>query len=79
MAEIIMFCLFGGGILLAALSGLLRRRRALCALLAAVCVAVGVLAGLALGTALETLLTPVLLVCAAAMAALLFGRGGGHG
>ena len=79
MSDIAVFCLFGGAVLFAALSGFLRRTRPLWALLAAVCVVVGVLAGLALGRTLDGLLTPALAVCAAAMAALFFGRGGGEG
>ena len=66
--------LFGAGALSAVLCGLLKRGRPLWALLAAVCTQSGVLAGLALGSTLRDLLTPVLLVCAASMAALLFGK-----
>ena len=66
--------LFGAGALSAVLCGLLKRGRPLWALLAAVCAALGVLAGLTLGSALGELLSPVLLVCAASMAALLCGK-----
>ena len=79
MIGIMPLCLFFGAVLLAALSGLLRGTRPLWALLSAVCVVVGVLAGLALGQTLEDLLTPMLAVCAASMAALVFGKGGGEG
>ena len=79
MSDIAVFCLFGGAVLFAALSGLLRGTRPLWALLSAVCVVCGVLAGLALGRTLDGLLTPVLAVCAAAMAALILGKGGGGG
>lgn len=67
--------LFAGGAVFAALSGVLKRGRALWALLAAVCTVCGVLAGLAAGRTLDGLLGPVLAVCALSMAALLFGRG----
>lgn len=76
MSDITIFCLFGGAVLFAALSGFLRGTRPLWALLSAVCVVVAVLSGLALGMTLEELLTPVLLVCAVSMAALLWGKGG---
>lgn len=70
-------CLFGAGALFAALCGPLKRGRPLWALLAAVCTQAGLLAGLVQGAALSELLTPVLLVCAVSMAALLYGKGGG--
>lgn len=79
MIDWVPFCLFAGAVLFAVLSGSLRRSRPLWALLSAVCVVIAVLSGLALGIALDELLTPVLTVCAAAMAALLFGKGGGEG
>ena len=79
MTDWIPLGLFSGAVLSALLSGFFRGTRPLWALLSAVCVVCGVLAGLALGAALEDLLTPALAVCAAAMAALLFGRGGGEG
>ena len=69
--------LFGAGAGFAALCGLLKRGRPLWALLAALCTLLGVLAGLALGAALSELLSPVLLVCVASMAALLYGKGDG--
>ena len=75
----IVLCLFGGGTVFAALGAALKKGRSLWALLAAVCVAAGVLAGLALGQTPGELLTPVLAVCAAAMAALPRERGGGEG
>lgn len=77
MTHLLTMCLFGAGALFAALCGLLRQSRPLWALLAAVCTGAGVLAGLALGAALNELLTPLLLICAVSMAALLFGRGRG--
>lgn len=77
MTELLPLALFGAGAVFAALCGLLRRGRPLWALLAAACTALGVLAGLALGCALSELLSPVLLVCAVSMAALLCGKGGG--
>ena len=79
MIDWIPLCLFAGAVLSALLSGFLRGTRALWALLSAVCVVIAVLSGLALGMTLEELLTPVLMLCAAAMAALLFGKGGGEG
>lgn len=79
MIDLMPLCLFSGAVLSALLSGFLRKTRPLWALFSAVCVVCGVLSGLALGWALENLLTPVLAVCAAAMAALIFGRGGGEG
>ena len=79
MGGIVVFCLFGGAVLSAALSGFLCRTRPLWALLSAVCVVTAVLSGLALEWTLEELLTPALAVCAAAMAAMLWGRGGGEG
>ena len=79
MRDIAVFCLFGGAALSAALSGLFRKTRPLWALLSAVCMVCGVLAGLALGRTPGDLLTPALAVCAAAMASLLLGRGGGGG
>lgn len=79
MTDMIVLCLFGGGTIFAALGAVLKKGSFLWALLAAACVVIGVLAGLALGQTLEELLTPVLAVCAAAMAALVFGKGGGEG
>ena len=79
MIDWIQPCLFSGAVLFALLSGFLRGTRSLWALLSAVCVVIAVLSGLALGMTLEELLTPVLAVCAAAMAALVFGKGGGKG
>ena len=79
MTGLMPLCLFGGAALFAALGGFLRKTRPLWTLLAAVCVVIGVLAGLAMGRTLDDLLTPVLAVCAAAMAAPLLGRGGGEG
>lgn len=70
-------CLFGGAAVFAAMTVFWKKGRSLWALPAAVCVASGVLAGLVLGQTLPELLTPVLAVCAVAMAALLWGRGGG--
>ena len=69
--------LFGAGAVFAALCGWLKRCRPLWALLAAVCTLMGVLAGLVLGSELGELLSPLLLVCAVRMAALLYGKGGG--
>ena len=79
MIDWMPLCLFSGAVLSALLSGFLRSARPLWALLSAVCAAAAVLSGLALGMALSDLLTPVLALCAAAMAALLFGKGGGGG
>ena len=79
MIDLMPLCLFAGAVLFALLSGYLSKTRALWALLSAVCVVIAVLGGLALGMTLEELLTPVLAVCAAAMTALLFGKGGGEG
>ncbi len=75
--DALTLCLFGAGAVSAALCGLMGRGRPLWALLAAVSTVAGVLAGLALGSALGDLLSPVLLVCAVSMAALLYGKGGG--
>lgn len=69
-------CLFGAAGVSAVLCGMWRRLCPLWALLAAVCTASGVLGGLVLGWTIRELLTPVLLVCASAMTALLFGKGG---
>lgn len=77
MVDWTVLCLFGGGAVFAALTALLRKRRPLWALLAAVCTAAGVLAGLALGWTLRGLLSPMLLVCVVSMAALLLGKGDG--
>lgn len=77
MMDISMLFLFGAGTVFAALCGQLKRCRPLWAFLAAVCTLAGVLAGLTLGLALSELLTPVLLVCAVSMAALLYGKGDG--
>ena len=79
MIDWIPFCLFAGAVLFALLSGFLYNTRSLWALLSALCAVIAVLGGLALGMTLGELLTPVLAVCAAAMAALLFGKGGGKG
>lgn len=79
MVEPVPLGLFAGAVLFALLSGHLSRLRPLWALLSAGCTVCGVLAGLALGRTLSDLLTPMLIVCAAAMAALLFGKGGGAG
>lgn len=79
MTDMIVLCLFGGGTIFAALGAVLKKGSFLWILLAAVCVVCGVLSGLALGWTLDDLLAPVLAVCAAAMAALLLGRGGGEG
>ena len=79
MIDWIPLCLFVGAFLSALLSGYPGRTRSLWALLSAVCAVIAVLSGLALGMTLGELLTPVLAVCAAAMAALLFGKGGGEG
>ena len=79
MIDVIPLCLFVAAFLSALFSGYLNRIRPLWALLSAVCVVIAVLSGLALGMTLEELLTPVLAVCAAAMAALVFGKGGGKG
>ena len=75
----IVLCLFGGGAAFAALKNVLKKGGCLWALLSAVCVVCGVLAGLTSGWTLSDLLTPVLAVCAAAMTALPWGRGGGEG
>ena len=77
MMDILTLFLFGAGTVFAALCGWLKRRRPLWAFLAAACTLMGVLAGLTRGLALSGLLTPVLLVCAASMAALLYGKEGG--
>ncbi len=77
MTDWTVLCLFGGGIAFAALSALLPRGRTLWPLLSAMCTAAGVLTGLVLGQSLRELLSPVLMVCAASMAALLYGRGDG--
>ena len=79
MCDTAVLCLFVGAVLFALLSGFLRKTRPLWALLSAVCVVLAMLSGLALGMMTEELLTPVLAVCAAAMAALVFGKGGGEG
>ena len=79
MIDWMPLCLFAGAVLSVLLSGFLHRTRSLWALLSAVCVVAAVLSGLALGMALSELLSPVLALCAAAMAALLFGKGGGGG
>ncbi len=78
MGDIIIFCLFGGAVLFAVLSGILKRWRPLWALSAAVCIVFGVLTGLTLGWTPDRLLPPLLVVCAAAMAALFLGKGGGE-
>ena len=78
MTDLIVLSLFGGGTVFAALGAILKKESFLWHLLAAVCVVAGVLTGLALGQTLSDLLTPVLIVCAAAMATLLLGRGGGE-
>lgn len=75
MTVWIVLSLFCAGAICAALCGFLQWGRSLWALLSAVCTAAGVLSGLALGWGLDRLLAPVLAVCAAAMAALRFGRG----
>ena len=75
----VILCLFGSGTVFAALGAFSKKGKSLWALLTAMCVVSGVLAGLALGRTLNELLTPVLLVCAVSMAALLWGRGGGEG
>lgn len=77
MMDRLTLFLFGAGAVFAALCGQLKQSRPLWAFLAAVCTLTGVLAGLTLGLALSELLTPVLLVCAVSMAALLYGKGGG--
>lgn len=74
--DALTLCLFGTAAVSAALCGLMRRGRPLWALLAAASMAAGVLAGLALGSALRDLLSPILLVCAVSMAALLCGKEG---
>ena len=79
MTDIIVLCLFGGGALFALLGALPSGARPLWALLAAACVVAGVLASLALGLTLAQLQGPVLAVCAAAMAAMLLGKGDGQG
>ena len=79
MIDWMPFCLFSGAVLSALLSGFLYKTRSLWVLLSAVCVVAAVLSGLALGMTLGELLTPVLAVCAAAMAALLLGKGGVEG
>jgi len=75
--DALTLCLFGVGAVSAALCGLMRRGRPLWALLAAASTVAGVLAGLTLGSALGDLLSPMLLVCAVSMAALLYGKGDG--
>ena len=75
MSDVIVYGLFGCAALFAALSGWLGKARPLLALLAALGVVFGVLAALTLGWTLAQLRSPVLAVCAAAMAALLFGKG----
>ena len=77
MMDRLTLFLFGAGTVFAALCGRMKRRRPLWALLAAACTLMGMLAGLTLGLALSELLTPVLLVCAVSMAALLYGKEGG--
>lgn len=77
MTNWTVLCLFGGGVTFAVFSALLLRGRALWSLLSAVCTAAGILAGLVLGRTLSELLSPVLLVCAVSIAALLYGKGGG--
>ena len=79
MTDWIPLCLFAGAVLSALLSGFPHRTGYLWPLLSAVCVVAAVLSGLALGMTLGGLLTPVLAVCAAAMAALLLGKGGVEG
>lgn len=76
MTAAVVPALFCAGAGLALLCGLSPKGRPLWALLAAACTGLGVLSGLALGWGLDGLLAPVLAVCAAAMAALRFGRGG---
>ena len=78
MSDVIVYGLFGCAALFAALSGWLGKARPLLALLAAMGVIVGVLAALTLGWTLTQLRSPVLAVCAGAMAALLFGKGEGR-
>ena len=78
MSDVIVYGLFGCAALFAALSGGLTKARSLLALLAALGVLVGVLVALTLGWTLARLRSPVLAVCAAAMAALLFGKGEGR-
>lgn len=77
MMNIWTLFLFGAGTVFAALCGRMKWCRPLWAFLAAACTLMGVLAGLALGLALSELLTPVLLVCAVSMAALLYEKGSG--
>ena len=77
MIDILTLFLFGAGSVFAALCGRLKRCRPLWAFLAAACTLIGVLAGLTLGLALSELMTPVLLVCAVSMTALLYGKGSG--
>lgn len=79
MIDLLPLCLFAGAVLFALISGYLSKTKALWALLSALCVVLAVLSGLALGMTLDELLTPVLAMCAAAMAALVFGKGGGRG
>lgn len=69
MAHMVILCLFGGGTVFAAMTAFLKKGNPLWALLSAVCMICGVLTGLTLGWTLDKLLTPVLAVCAAAMAA----------
>ena len=76
MSDTAVLCLFGGAVLSALLSGFLYRTRSLWTLFGAICTVCGVLTGLALGWTLDNLLAPVLIVCATAVAALLFGKGG---
>ena len=61
--------------LLTLLAGFLGRGRSVLTLVAALCAGAGLLSGLALGWTLEDLLPPLALTCAAALAALCFGRG----
>ena len=79
MIEFMPLCLFAAAVLLALLAGFLRRGRSVFALLAALCAGAGLLSGLALGRGLEELLPPLALVCAAALAALVYGKGGADG
>lgn len=76
MTDAVSICLWGCSVFFAALSGFLHRAQPVCALLSAVCVVTGILFGLAQGLTLENLLSPMMLACAAAMAALLWGEGG---
>lgn len=76
MAVWIVLSPFCAGAICAALCGFLQWGRSLWALLSAVCTAAGVLSGLALGWGLNGLLFPALAMCAAAFAALRFGKEG---